>query len=61
MGSWPPWLGRYYGGSIWEGGRDIGVVSMVLTLGWEGGTWVFGATLSSMACPVLHCSSTLSH
>ena len=27
------------------GGRDIGVVSMVLTLGWGGGTWVFGVSL----------------
>jgi len=34
-----PWLGRYRErGSLW-GGHDVGVVSMVLTLG-VGGGWV---------------------
>ena len=28
-------------------GRDIDVVSMVLTLGWGGGEWVCGVSLTS--------------
>ena len=42
VGCGSPWLDMYYRGegSLWGGGRDIGVVSMVLTLGWGGvGLW----------------------
>jgi len=46
VGCGPAWLGRYWGrGSLW-GGCDIGVVSMVLTLGLGlGGAWVCGVSL----------------
>ena len=35
VGCGSPWLGMYGGGEF-MGGRDVGVVSMVLTLGWGG-------------------------
>jgi len=38
VGCGSPWLGMYGGGGVY-GGRDIGVLSMVLTLGW-GCVWV---------------------
>ena len=38
----PPWLGMYWGEVVY-GGRDIGVVSKVLKLGWGG--WVCGVSL----------------
>jgi len=34
----PPWLGMYWGEVVY-GGRDIGVVSKVLKLGWGVGLW----------------------
>jgi len=43
VGCETPWLGRYWG--VVYGGRDIDVVSMVLTLGWEGCAWVCGGSM----------------